>query len=122
MSIRELREAVEAGDDAAVMAALKMIGRTARDKGDFFQSYDMEKAYNGSLDAAKRLHDALLPGWKVAGIHEEDGGRWWAEIRRGYITSYDKAIVAPHQFNSPTPARAWLIAILRALEEEGRDG
>ena len=26
---------------------------------------DMMNAYHGSLDAAKALHDALLPGWRV---------------------------------------------------------
>ncbi len=38
-------------------------------------------AYHGSLDAAMALHEALLPGWKVAGLHQEDRGLWWAELR-----------------------------------------
>lgn len=77
------------------------------------------RAYHGSLDAAKALHEALLPGWKVAGIHQEDSGLWWTELREGHITSYSRVVVAPHSFNAPNPARAWLLAVLRALAEKG---
>lgn len=63
-------------------------------------------ANQGSLDAAKALHEAVLPGWKW-------GRQWschmWVEpddmpgrSERHYGTGAD-------------PARAWLIAILKAL-------
>jgi len=61
-------------------------------------------AFYGSLDAAKALHDALLPGWvylhisKVMGSCETEvcsGGPWF-------------------NGKSADPARAWLIAILKA--------
>lgn len=77
-------------------------------------------AYKGSLDAAKALHKAVLRGWAVErltmwpgtggmccvsiwGTHDHDGERW-------------------HRFDdgraegkSDIPARAWLIAIIKAL-------
>jgi hypothetical protein len=63
------------------------------------------QAYHGSIDAAKALHDAVLPGFK------------W-KLSRSNATAYP--------FNAPStgsgfygmaenPARAWLIAILEAL-------
>lgn len=33
-----------------------------------------ERAFNGSVDAAITLCETLLPGWKVAGLHQEDRG------------------------------------------------
>lgn len=76
-------------------------------------------AYHGSLDAALALHEALLPGWALErlnkwpgtngqctaylwGTHEEDGERWH-NAKDGRVDA-----------TAPTPARAWLQAILRA--------
>lgn len=61
------------------------------------------EAYEGSLNAALALHDALLPGWgydagyKSASVWSPSGG--WGVFRK----EHDSA-----------PARAWLLAILRA--------
>ena len=80
---------------------------------------DAWRAFNGSLDAALALHEALLPGWALErlnkwpgtngqctaylwGTHEEDGERWH-NAKDGRVDA-----------NGPTPARAWLLAILRA--------
>lgn len=116
MTLARLIEAVEAGDEIAVMAELKQLSRTARDKGDFIPSYDMEKAYRGSIDAAKRLHDALLPGWTVDDMGQRAGG-WRVQLGR-----FDGKTPrpAPSAMIDGNPARAWLLAILRAME--GRDG
>ena len=66
---------------------------------------------NGSLDAAKRLHDALLPGWdycidyvsraKPLVYVQDDGG-----------PTFDG--------EADTPARAWLLAILKAVNAQER--
>ena len=64
-----------------------------------------KRAYNGSLDAAKVLHDAVLPewiyliGWHVVGVSmpDHEDPRWWNVLHKG------------------NPAKAWLIAIIRAL-------
>jgi hypothetical protein len=58
----------------------------------------------GSLDAAKALHDAVLPDYEWTFYYD---GECSVQERKGrgiYFTSIDK-----------NPARAWLIAILRAL-------
>ncbi len=65
------------------------------------------KAFSGSLDAAKALHEALLPGWSCAmntnGSAQVIGPMW-----KRY-----------HGESEGNPARAWLLAILRALAAEG---
>jgi len=78
------------------------------------------RAYNGSLDAAKALHEAMLPKtaydlshWPngryhvcLTGTHgRAGGGRWHG---RNDVRSDGTA---------DCPARAWLIAVLRALVE-----
>ena len=104
--IRKLREAVERGERAFLI--------------DFFTPLNLDdkpedlgliarNAYNGSLDAAKALHDALLPGWD-------------ADIEVRLVLS-DATVYGCGLFEGSresgtdeSPARAWLIAILKALE------
>ena len=65
-------------------------------------------AYKGSLDAARALHDALLPGW------------WW--VKPDGHESGTIRVVGPDDGDcypsavgkNANPARAWLIAILKA--------
>ena len=72
------------------------------------------KAFNGSLDAALALHAAALPGWGWT------AGPWGARV---FLYSD-----APRWDGSKrqevelvnSPARAWLLAILRAVEAEGK--
>jgi len=72
---------------------------------------EMYHAHSGSLDAAKALHDAVLPGW------------WFAIQPTG--ANVDSLV--PHDGSlsmaaNDNPARAWLLAIIRALiwQEENR--
>ena len=65
-------------------------------------------AYTGSLDAAKALHENVLPGA-------------WAHVR--YAGKYGHATVdvKGEEYdanNADNPARAWLLSILRALHAE----
>ena len=65
-------------------------------------------AFEGSLDAAKALHEAVLPGA-------------WAHVR--YTGEYGHATVdvKGEEYdanNADNPARAWLLAILRALHAQ----
>ncbi|TWI32755.1 hypothetical protein IQ24_02630 [Paracoccus sulfuroxidans] len=101
-ALRALIEAVEAGRDEDIDLLACEIWHM---DGMCREPLD---AYNGSLDAAKALHQALLPGW--------DYTVGWATGRRHPVAS-----VWPHDDNhaeinveSDTPARAWLICILRA--------
>ena len=61
-----------------------------------------QSAYHGSLDAAKALHEAVLPGW-----------RW--KIDEHYAELWQRVQVAYSGEAIDNPARAWLLAILRAL-------
>ena len=63
-------------------------------------------AFSGSLDAAKKLHEAVLPGW-TWGLR--DNGV--AQVRRW--PTQNKTTV--NAFVANNPARSWLIAILKAL-------
>ena len=73
---------------------------------------DARAAYGGSLDAAKALHEAVLPGW-----------RWDVTVHAASVQD-SKAKPNPRFPSSwglfdgcitDNPARAWLLAILRAL-------
>ncbi len=66
----------------------------------------VEGAYHGSLDAAHRLHEALLPGWKWE-ISSPDFATVRNPDRRGDWPFAGKGSVI---------ARAWLLAILRAVK------
>jgi hypothetical protein len=67
-------------------------------------------AYNGSLDAAKSLHDALHPGARLEIFVPERGPQGrpvWGVTLPGSDMVF-----------GPDLARAWLLAILRAKEGE----
>ena len=66
------------------------------------------KAADGSLDAALALKEALLPGWKW-GAHEPKPGTF-----RAYVSRWSALRIMPFTEEAPTPARALLLATLRA--------
>jgi hypothetical protein len=98
-ALKDLAERVEAGDP------------TYWDFSDGFESSHAtgaELAFKGSLDAAKALHEAVLPG----------NAQWWVELRPDgrklagvFLGNLGKA----YEAYDDNPARAWLLAILRAL-------
>jgi len=67
--------------------------------------------YEGSLDAAKALHKEVLPGWswevRASGFNWSQATLWnpMTQPRLGY----------DFRAEAESPARAWLIAILKAL-------
>jgi hypothetical protein len=86
-------------------------------------------AYNGSLDAAKALHESVLPGWVVY----EMG--WWPCIPvrlnqpKARFTLWQTHVDSQGERwhgsgdkrasgECDTPARAWLLAIIEALIAE----
>lgn len=105
MSIAALIEAVEAGDDAAFRKANRAAFSTpCQDMAMQLRKENCRHAYKGSLDAAKALHEALLPGW-------------WATLRystRPLVTMGD--VEEEFRAQDDDLARAWLLAILRAKE------
>lgn len=72
---------------------------------------EAEGAFCGSLDAAKRLHEALLPGWHLTDMWiNGDGLMGGAGVWRDGVAENE----AFHAHAS-SAARAWLLAILKAL-------
>lgn len=73
-------------------------------------------AYNSSLDAAKALHEALLPG------HGWGAGPWGARV---WLYSDDPKWDGSERQEIEmvdAPSRAWLIAILKAYRAEMASG
>ena len=95
----ELRDKVKAGG-SLWPGELDGTGLADRPFGD---------AYNGSLDAAKALQEAVLPGWsgeaRMSGFGGGQAAVWNPMKRPGQDFRVD----------SQDPARAWLIVILEAL-------
>lgn len=73
-------------------------------------------AYTTSVDAVLALVEAKLPGWAVASLGQTDQKGWWAELRKGHITSYDVVAISDTRIRITSPARALLAAVCRAME------
>ena len=110
-AMKSLLAMIEAGDRIGVKAFLREMASASRDKGELFMSYDMEKAFDGDLNAAKVLHEELLPT-RSCGI--TFGGEYGATVT--FPPTWDDLSLSQ---SHAIPARAWLIAILRAKIKEG---
>lgn len=77
--------------------------------GTVVYSINVWKSYNGSLDAAKALHDELLPGWGFC-IYNNNN----FELPTVFLNNPDKDTTKEVDSESSSPSRAWLIAILKA--------
>lgn len=106
-SLKALREKVRAGATT---------GLNVTHLPDFMRP-ELGEAVRDSLDAAKALHDAVLPGW-IFDVTNDSAFVMvpWAE------QSDDPSFLNQYTGESDNPARAWLIAILSALIdiEEGK--
>ena len=110
-ALAELIAKVEAGEIYETMGHTIMCQRAFPKPKDFdgsreaYSNSDAQQAIlawrNGSLDAAKALHGAVVPEQSIR-IERRVGG---------WVVWLDN----PHQGISDNPARAWLLAILRAL-------
>ncbi|MBO29528.1 MAG: hypothetical protein CML61_12375 [Rhodobacteraceae bacterium] len=115
-ALEDLIAAVKAGDDVAFRRANRaMFSTPCQELGLQIREENARHAYKGSLDAALELHNAVLPdeGWEVYRTSKYPG------MIPGSCSSPYKAKVGwGTQFagHADTPARAWLLAILRALE------
>ena len=111
---------VETGEFPSKWRLLNEAGLAHNSYGLHLPGYASD-AYSGSLDAAKALHEAVLPLWVVSsfsiwgpdssieiyGTHTENGEGWWHTHGDGREIG-----------RSESPARAWLIAIIKALIAE----
>ena len=117
MSIRELIEAVEAGGANHGSFAEALINDDPQDDWCVQRAINAHRAYTGSVDAALALMQAVLPGWTAVEIRSRGGmSRWVAEVSRcpdEYFGGEEAEIG-----HADTPARALLLAILKAKEGE----
>jgi hypothetical protein len=109
--------------DALQDSLAKVEAGEAADKFGSMRAYwcadmqvDAMRAYSGSLDAAHDLHEAVLPGWDWIVTNDashagEGDGPMAAVAPLGTSDDYFKS-------SSTNPARAWLIAVLKALIAE----
>jgi len=102
-ALTRLADAVEAG------TATSADFRAAFPAGNGHDSGAILAAYHGSLDAAKSLHEAVLT------IHSWDV--WRVSAFDGDPRKYGCNIATVDTTFAETPARAWLLAILRALAQ-----
>jgi hypothetical protein len=103
-ALQELLAKVEAGDTINYQDTLPLV-RAWRSPLEYFRiTDDLESAYNGSLDAAKALHEAVIDDYNFR------MGVDWAEVWLPFGSKLHKFNVA-----NTKPARAWLIAIIKAL-------
>jgi hypothetical protein len=102
-ALTRLADAVEAG-------TLKPVDLVMLKPNEHAQAW---KAYHGSLDAAKALHDAELPAmfWNMGHLDHPSLG-YACTVADGHF-----ADSTSWRGYAMTPARAWLLAILRALAQ-----
>ena len=73
-------------------------------------------AMKNSLDAAKALHEAVLPGWQIKRITENKNAGLW------FVCVQPLQCFTPNAIGkSDNPARAWLLAIIEALISEAEE-
>lgn len=110
-ALEELAAKVKAGDAHAVDIAARRMASEARDQGGSFPALWVLRAHNGSLDAALAFHNAVLPGWRYT-------LRNWGKVEV-FTEEWNDENTNPKQYKSACVrgnlARAWLLAILRAL-------
>ena len=103
-----LIDVVEAGEDYVERHIQRAFGGYRSSANSAY----INRAYHGSLDAALALHEALLPGW-----------RWQHGFAVGGHGSHAATVWLPHMEDAQwkvhfavgeTPARAWLLAVLKA--------
>ena len=116
-ALDQLIEAVEAGEISKGVTGLKAFEQFSRNAFGLYQSNAAWRAYGGSLDAALALHEALLPGWRMDALWQggtlcRNENDWSCRLR--CVSEKRRAIGNDEREALPTPARAWLLAILRA--------
>lgn len=123
-ALRQLIEAVEVG--GTIGLNVKDVCRALGWRFPDMRTSHILAAEAGSLDAAKAMHDALLPGWEF-GVRS-DGQVFFSWVNSpdyevctwiaGDKETTDVLSGSYHSGVSDNPARSWLIAILKAYEAQ----
>ena len=113
-ALAELIEKVEAGA-VRPHEVFNFFDMPCQDAALQQRAEDAKNAYSGSLDAAKALHEALLPGWPytIENVTGQTCRAWTNKSRNLRRPGFSD--------RGPCPARAWLLAILRALYAQEPD-
>jgi hypothetical protein len=120
----ELADRVEAGECCASIHNIPEKGSLPGDikNATGGQSLIVHHALKGSLDAAKALHEAVLPGWEwfISTTIEltDAGGERWSEV---FVRYFDGDPNEGYKGTANNPAAAWVAAILRAKAQEKED-
>jgi|GEM_PF-1985014 len=115
----DLRDAVRGGKHPTRQEWSAVFPDRPEEDDDYPRSVMATSACLGWLDAAKALHEAVLPGWHWAIEDDEQ-----AEVYMPPVRDEDGRFKAGPGATSNwigDPARAWLLAILEALIEGGDD-
>ena len=110
-ALKELVAKVEVGEATHGCFAKAFINDDLDDPSCVDAAIQSHHAFNGSLDNAKALHETVLPEWSA--VVRLNGV---VDVLHPQERRFDQTLVA-----STTPARAWLLAILRALIEQEND-
>lgn len=113
-SLIELRDKVMVGDDITFADIECCFARQDTTQYPVVVDYVIG-ANNGSLDAAKALHEAVLPGWFIRSLIQMGVNIWSATIWPEMTVVGNDNMVSG---KADTPACAWLIAILEAMISE----
>ena len=109
-ALAELIERVQAGDNLS-RAEWGEVFPDTPDDDDYPRSMMATSACLGWIDAARALHEAVLSEWRVLQIRQM---RDWA-VRLERFTRLHPDHKITKGKHPDDPARAWLLAILRAL-------
>lgn len=97
--------------DAVGLSAWEHYICPSQDAGlTYKQSWLVDCAYHGSLDAAKALHEALLPGWGSRRTSNSSGNSFSAEVFPGTVGQPRRQ----EAYGYHSESRAWLLSILKA--------
>ena len=108
--LETLYELVKKGDRSASLKETPLKG---------FGGY-YEGCLNGSIDAAKALHDILLPDWIVHDFSQNSQDMGWTMVLASKTGMFSTSHEGSEIFLCSCPARAWLLAILRGLPKKGK--
>ena len=105
-ALNALLAKVEAGEWDS-LSALEIWPQGRVVDGEWVHEYSSAlRSFEGSLDAAKALHESVLPEWLWSAGQGATACSWSVFSHREGVR---------RDCTSDTPARAWLIAILKAL-------
>ncbi|MEH6504999.1 MAG: hypothetical protein V7786_01900 [Sulfitobacter litoralis] len=117
-ALEALRDKVRAGD--ITKAAFWKVWVPEEDGGEL--AYVADRAARGSIDAAKELHDAVLPSWLVHSIDQDSRKYWYVTIAHISTGGASRSKGLWSHEADASLSRAWLLSILSALISETPKG